>query len=122
MVNAPRRKGTRAETAFVAWMHAQGETQVERHALHGSRDLGDITGIPSHVVSVKFVGSGKPMTLSGWVNDLEVMKANVNRRTPELELPSGIIVVRRPGYPDVGDWYAVQRVADWWDLFKEVLT
>lgn len=119
MVNLPREKGTAAETAFVSWMHAQGELQVERHALHGSHDLGDINGIPGLVTSVKFVGKGKPMDLSGWLNELHRMRLNVHRRTPELALPDGILVVRRAGYPDVGDWYAVQRFGDFWATYRD---
>lgn len=120
MTNTPRSKGTGAESMFVNWMHAHGESQVERHSLHGRSDLGDINGMPGLVTSVKFVGKGKPMNLSGWLNDLEVMKRNVHKRHPELgEVPEGILVVRRTGYPDVGDWYAVQRWGNWWSTFSE---
>lgn len=119
MVNRPRIKGTAAETAFVHWMHIHGEQQVERHALHGDHDLGDINGVPGLVISVKYVGKGKPMDLSGWVNELQTMRTNVRGRYTQLELPDGVLVVRRPGYPDVGDWYVVQRWGDFWRSYSE---
>lgn len=122
MANPPRRKGTSAETQVVDWFHKIGEPQVERHALHGNHDLGDLTGVPGCVVSVKFVGKGKPINLSGWLNDLAVMQRNVNLRTPDFEEPLGLLIVRRAGYRDPGDWYAVQPLRDWWDLYRELLT
>lgn len=129
MANPSRNKGTAAETAVVRWFHEQGETQVDRHPLRGSKDVGDIRGVPSCVVSVKMRGRDKPMDFSGWLRDLEVMKRNqldADRRGhpyPDvLGPPAGLLVVRRTGYPNVGDWYAVQRVADWWSTFRELLT
>lgn len=122
MANPARRKGTSAETDAVNWYHRMGERQVERHALHGPHDLGDLTGIPSLVQSVKYVGQGKPMNLSGWLNDLAVMQDNVARRTPELDRPAGLLIVRRARYRDPGDWYAIQRLAEWWELYRELLT
>ena len=122
MTNAPRKKGTAAESKVVSWWQAQGERQVERHALHGNYDVGDINGIPSLVQSVKYAGPGKPIDLSGWLNELETMKRNARRKDPEWSGPAGLLIVSRPRYGDVGDWYAVQRVADWWDLYRELLT
>ena len=126
MPNVPRQKGTKAETQLVQWFHNIGQPQVERHALHGNHDLGDLTGIPGLVVSVKFVGKGKPMNLSGWLRDLAVMQDNVQQRTlgriragqmHSAELPTGLLVVRRAGYPSPADWYAVQPLAEWWEAF-----
>lgn len=127
MANPSRNKGTAAETAVVRWFHEQGETQVDRHPLRGSKDVGDIRGVPSCVVSVKMRGRDKPMDFSGWLRDLDKMKRNqweLDRAAPygATEPPTGLLVVRRVGYPDVGDWYAVQRVADWWSTFRELLT
>jgi hypothetical protein len=122
VTNVPRRKGTAAETDVVGWFHRAGERQVERNALHGSRDIGDLSGLPGLVVSVKFVGRGKPMDLSGWLNDLDAMRTNQHRRhahIPGIERPEGLLIVRRTGYPDPGDWYAVQRLGDWWNVFSE---
>jgi hypothetical protein len=129
VTNEPRRKGTAAETAVVQWFHDIGEPQVERHALHGNKDLGDLTGVPGCVVSIKFVGKGKPMDLSGWLRELAVMQDNVEKRTRAMsgglsseELPVGLLVVRRAGYRSPADWYAIQPLGEWWETFKELLT
>ena len=127
MSNLPRRKGTRAETDVVAWLQRNGAPAAERHALHGNRDIGDITGVPGLVVSVKFVGPGKPMDLSGWINELRVMVDNATVRTQRFVIadsadpPWGLLVVRRPGHPSPGEWYAVQTLGDWWDMYRETL-
>lgn len=131
MTNRPRAKGTSAETAVVNWWRAQGERLVDRHALHGSHDVGDINGVPDLVQSVKFVGKGKPMNISGWLNELADMRRNVAARTVrdiaqptefDHELPAGVLIIRRSGYPDVGQWYAVMELGDWWNLYRELLT
>jgi hypothetical protein len=121
MTNRSRDKGTKAETAVVEWFHSVGENQVERHALHGSRDVGDLNGLPSLVVSVKMRGRDQPLDFSGWLRSVSRMQVNATR-SPGEPLPSGLLIVRRVGYPDVGDWYAVQRLADWWGTFSELLT
>jgi hypothetical protein len=98
-------------------MHAAGRVTVERHALHGRYDIGDIDGIPGLVTSVKFVGKGAPMDLSGWLNELQLMRDNLARRQGGPR-PDGILVVRRAMYPSVSDWYAVERWADWWQRYS----
>ena len=126
MVNRPRIKGTGAESDFVNWLHADGYLGVERHALHGNHDIGDIDGIPGLAISVKFVGKGKPMDLSGWLNELQTMRENVRRRQARYlddygslaVLPDGVLVVRRAQYPDVGDWYAIETWRSWWERYK----
>lgn len=120
MTNRSRDKGTMGETAVVNWFHDQGERQVERHSLKGAADVGDINGLPSMVVSVKRPGKGKPIDLSGWLNRLEQMRHNANRYEDQ-ELPCGLLIVRRVGYPDVGRWYAVMELAQWWSMYSEVL-
>ena len=118
MTNHPRRKGTAGETAVVRWWHLQGQTQVERMALHGSHDLGDLTGIVNLVQSIKAPGQGARVNFSAALTGLEVMRDNVARRAPELPRPDGIVIARRVGYPDVGDWYACQRLEDWWRCYQ----
>lgn len=53
MTNAPRVKGTRAESAARAWLRDETGFPVERSALRGNRDVGDLIGLPSTVVEVK---------------------------------------------------------------------
>lgn len=44
-----REKGTRFETDVVNYLRAQlGDNRIERRALHGSKDMGDIHGLFAH--------------------------------------------------------------------------
>lgn len=121
MANPSKARGTKGETDLVNWFHDNGEPQVERHALHGNKDIGDINGVPSLTVSVKAYGPGQKLDLSVWLNELDVMRVNA-KPMATMSLPAGLLVVRRTRYPNPGDWYAVQTVSQWWDLYKELLT
>lgn len=49
MTNKPKAKGTRFETQLVNYLRtAFNDDRIERRALHGSRDLGDIYGLKAH--------------------------------------------------------------------------
>lgn len=119
MTNASKAKGTHGESAVVNWHHANGRLGVERLALAGIHDRGDLTGVPGLVQSIKFPGRGKPTDLSGWLNELSIMRANVHRRHPSVPPPAGVLIVRRVAYPSVGDWYAVQTLESWWQLWEQ---
>lgn len=49
MANPSKDRGTRYETAVVRYMREMtGDDRIERRALHGSKDMGDIYGIAAH--------------------------------------------------------------------------
>ena len=48
-----RDKGTKWETSIVDYLHTKGLPHAERRALHGTHDLGDISGIPGIVIEAK---------------------------------------------------------------------
>ena len=49
MANASKNKGTAFETAVCRYMRsALGDDSIERRALHGSQDMGDLYGIRAH--------------------------------------------------------------------------
>lgn len=48
-----RDKGTKWETAIVDYLRTKGFPHAERRALHGTHDLGDISGIPGVVIEAK---------------------------------------------------------------------
>jgi hypothetical protein len=125
MANPSRDKGTAAETALVRWLNANGWPGADRAPLRGNKDTGDITGIPDMVVSVKMRGRDKPMDWPGWLRGVETMRLNAAWWSPDgvtLNRPHGLLVVRRSGHPDPGDWYAATTVRQWFDTFGEVLT
>lgn len=87
-------KGTAFETAVCDYLRAFFPT-VERRALNGSRDRGDIANIPNTVLEVK---NQKAMDLSGWLKEAktEATNAGVTRYA---------VVHKRRGVGDVGEQY-----------------
>ena len=115
MTNRSRDKGTRAETALVRWLRDNDYPNADRAPLRGHHDTGDITGLPGLVVSVKMRRADVRPDFSKWLRDLDVMRDNAHN------LPAGLLVVTRTGYPDPGRWYAIQQVADWFDLYGDLI-
>jgi hypothetical protein len=72
-VSKSKQKGTSAETAVVNWLNSKGRKHVERRALSGLLDRGDIAGIPGVVIEVK---NHQRMELSAWLKELEVEMHN----------------------------------------------
>lgn len=72
-MSASKRKGTAFETEVVNFLRANGQPFAERRALKGSRDCGDITGIPSLVIEVKNV---QAMALGTWAKEAATEAAN----------------------------------------------
>lgn len=60
-----KQKGTSWETAVVRFL-SQFTPTVERRALHGGRDLGDVAGIPGVVIEAK---NEKALTLAAYVDE-----------------------------------------------------
>ncbi len=102
MTNPNKQKGDRAERELVAWLSRNGYRDAHRSRAGWSDDVGDILGIPGLVVEVK---SAKTLRLGPWLDELDVEKANAGVR-------DGVLIVRRPGHPDPGQWFAVRRVRD----------
>jgi hypothetical protein len=96
MSNPKKQKGTAAETAVVKYLKETFNINVERRALTGSQDKGDISGIEDVVLEVK---NQKTMMLGQWIDELEVEISNANAVT-------GAVVHKRKGTTDVGEWYA----------------
>lgn len=95
-------KGTRAETALVGWLQAQGRQHVERRALQGARDRGDIAGIPGVVWEVK---AGSRLEIPRWLGETESERINDGADV-------GLLVVKPRGVGEarVSDWWVIQRL------------
>jgi Holliday junction resolvase len=78
MTNKPKAKGTKWETDVVNYLRDQGFVAVERRVLSGSKDKGDIAGIPNTVLECK--GADK-YTLGPWLKEAakEAENAGVTR-------------------------------------------
>lgn len=74
MANPNKAKGTKAERDVVRYLADAGFPHVERRALTGAKDQGDIAGIPGVVISVKDVAANR---LAAFLADLDAMTDNV---------------------------------------------
>jgi hypothetical protein len=104
-----KQKGTAAETSVVNWLVSKGRKHVERRSLNGSADRGDIAGIPCVVIEVKNCAK---MELPKWIRELEVEIENDKADT-------GIVLHKKRGTTDVGEWYATMPVKFWFKLLEE---
>ena len=108
-MNQSKRKGTAWESQVVDWLRASGYLNVERRALGGSNDRGDIAGIPGLVIEAK---ACKTIDLAGWISELIVEMANDDAET-------GVILAKRRGRTAVGEAYAILPAALWLQLLKD---
>lgn len=104
MVNRSKNKGTMAETAVVSFLRTVGFPYAERLALQGSKDRGDITGIPGIVIEVK---NEKVYTWSSWLREASVEKTNA-------AADHGLVVAkpRSVGTTRVDMWWAGMYAGD----------
>lgn len=104
-----KQKGTAAETAVVKWLSGKRRNKIERRSLNGANDRGDITGIPKVVIEVK---NHARMELAEWVRELQTEMANDNAET-------GVVIHKKRGTTDVGEWYATMPVSIWHKLLEK---
>lgn len=92
-----RDKGTRGENAVVEALKVSGYKTVERRALNGVKDRGDIAGLPGVVVEVKNHDSyaGK---LAGWIDEAKLERLNASADL-------GVVWHRRKGKSDALEWF-----------------
>jgi hypothetical protein len=72
-VSRSKQKGSAWETAIVRYLADHGFPHVERRALSGTQDRGDIAGIPGWVVEAKNCSA---TSLGVWVDEATVEQAN----------------------------------------------
>ena len=106
MTNRSKNLGTAAESAVVKYLQANGFGTAERRALHGSTDLGDITGIPGVVIEVK-AGKAAEGASDGLVN-MWLAETDIEKRNAKAAV--GVLVLKRKGKATAGDWWAICRV------------
>lgn len=85
MSNPSKRKGTAFEVAVCDYLRTHGFPYVERRAIRGSKDCGDIAGIPGVVLECK---AEKIITLAAYMDELEAEKVNDGAK-------AGLVVVKR---------------------------
>jgi hypothetical protein len=103
MVNKSKIKGTRAESAIVTYLQANGHPNAERRALAGTADRGDIAGVIENVIESKDHAS---MSLGAWIDEVEVETRNARARW-------GVVWHKRRGRASPGDWFVTMTGAQW---------
>lgn len=98
-MSAQRAKGTRWESKIVASLQAAGFVHVERRALNGSTDRGDILGLPGFVIEAK---DQNRLTLAEWVEEAE-------READNAGAAYGVVWAHRKGRADPEDGYVLMQ-------------
>ena len=101
----PKDIGTAAESAVVKYLRENGFGNAERRALHGSTDLGDITGIPGVVIEVK--GGKMAEGASDGLVQAWLAETDAERRNAKADV--GILVLKRKGQAVAGSWWCIYR-------------
>lgn len=102
-MNKNKRKGTAAETAFVNYMNDNGYPAVERRALQGKADRGDISGLAGIVIEIK---SGSRLSIPEWLKELEVEMVNDGST-------EGYLIIKPKGKGKVEQWWVITTVGQW---------
>jgi hypothetical protein len=107
-MSANKQRGTRWETAIVDFL-APMFPHVERRALRGAKDRGDIAGIPGAVIEAK---SAARTDLSGWLNEAQHEGRNAAARV-------AVVWFKRRGKASAGDGYVLMDGHTFAYLLKE---
>lgn len=112
MGNWQKQLGTATESAVVSWFRArkhQAWAFAQRLALKGANDEGDVSlgdGIPV-VIEVKGLkGATQRANMGGFIKEMEAEIVNRNAET-------GVVIIKRRGTTDVGEYYALTTVKHW---------
>lgn len=88
------KKGPLAESQVVQYLQTRGFSRAERRVQGGTRDRGDVAGIPGLVIEVK---NEQRLTPAEWVDEAH----RESHRWHEL----AVVWHKRRGKTSPGDWY-----------------
>lgn len=108
-MSASKAKGSAAERDLVTFLRTAGFPHAERRLAGSAQDRGDIAGVPGVVLEVKNHAS---LNLAGWVDEAVLEQANDGA-------DYGIVVHKRRGKGNAGDWYATLTVAQMARLLRQ---
>lgn len=111
-MTASKQRGTRWESEIVAFLRGEGFTYVERRALNGNRDRGDIAGLPGVVIEAK---SQNRTSLAEWVDETTAEVANDGAWL-------GVTWAKRKGKASAGEGYVVMTGHQFAALLRELTT
>lgn len=108
-MSAAKQRGTAWETAIVTFLRDRGFPQVERRALNGAKDRGDIAGIPAVVIEAK---AAKAITLGPWLDETETERDNDRASY-------GACWIKRRGHTNPGRAFVVMSGDDFVKLLHD---
>ena len=73
MVNRSKNKGTKMESDVAAYFNNRGLKHIERRALSGAADKGDIAGLKRNIIECK---DHATFNLAGWADEALVEQQN----------------------------------------------
>lgn len=107
-MNPSKQRGTAWETAIVRYL-SEHFPYVERRALSGASDKGDIAGLPGVTVEAK---AASKLDLSGWLNEAQTEGINAAARV-------AVVWFKRRGKGSAGDGYVLMDGHTFTYLLKE---
>lgn len=108
MTNRSKAKGTSWETAIVGYLQANGHPSVERRALHGNTDKGDLAGWPGIMVEAK---AALRWEIDKWMREVAAQQANAGAAV-------GVLWCKRKGKAGAADGVIVMTPAQFLALTK----
>ncbi len=108
-MSASKRKGTTWESAIVDYLRANGAPQAERRAPSGTKDRGDIAGVPSTVIEAK---SCARTELAAWLDEAEAERRNDNMA------PVAVLWHKRRGKASPGQAFVTMTGAQFINLLR----
>lgn len=103
------KKGPKHEADVVAWLHDHGHPYAERRVQGGSKDRGDIGGIPGVVLELK---NCNRIELATWVDEARAEAANAG-------VDVWAVVAKRKGKADPGEAYVITNLTVFAALLDE---
>jgi hypothetical protein len=110
MSNAAKAKGSKAERDVVKYL-LTWFPYVERRLAGATEDKGDIAGVNGVCIEIK---DHAKMALAGWVEEMIL-------ETKHAKAWTGVVIHKRKGKGDAGDWYATLPVSMWVDLLRKAM-
>ena len=111
-MSASKRKGTRWESALVAWMREHGHPRAERRALAGRLDVGDVCNALDGDLVIE-AKDAATLRLYDWCDEAERERVAAGARY-------AFVAVKRYGTSDVGRGYAVWTIEKANELLLEL--
>jgi hypothetical protein len=102
-------KGKAAERAVAQYLRDNGYPFAGRMRSGWLDDKGDIENVPETCVEVK---AEKRIDLAGYMVELE-------REMTNAKADTGVVIIKKRGTSNVGQWYACAPVHIWIQLLKE---